>query len=76
MNAGSTVETVDPNWQGLYRVGGVAALLAGILFRRNLSAEIGLFSQIESPVAVGDWFELLQSHRLLGLAYLLSLIHI
>ena len=66
----SSAETSDSGWKSLYKVGGVAALVAGILFRRNLAAEIGLFSQQEPPVAVSDWFALLQSNRLLGLAYL------
>ncbi len=63
-------QSTDSDWKGLYRVGGVAALIAGVLFRRNLGAEIALFSQHESPVTVSDWFALLQSNRLLGLAYL------
>jgi hypothetical protein len=54
----------------LYKVGGVAALLAGILFRRNIAAEIGLFNQQTSPVDIRDWFALLQSNPLLGLSYL------
>jgi hypothetical protein len=61
---------VDSDWKPLYRIGGVAALLAGILFRRNLAAEIGLFSRHKAPASVGDWFALLQGNRLLGLAYL------
>ena len=60
----------DSGWKSLYKIGGVAALIAGILFRRNLAAEIGLFSQRQAPEAVSDWFALLQSNRLLGLAYL------
>jgi hypothetical protein len=66
----SHAETSGSDWQSLYTVGGVAALIAGILFRRNLAAEIGLISQHEPPVTVSDWFALLQSNRLLGLAYL------
>jgi hypothetical protein len=66
----SGVETSNSEWKRLYIAGGVAALLAGILFRRNWSAEVAPFSQQESPVAVSDWFALLQSHRFLGLVYL------
>ena len=58
------------DWKSLSRVGGVAALLAGLLFRRNLAAEIGLFINQQSPETVSDWFTLLQGNRLLGLAYL------
>jgi len=55
---------------GLCKTGGIAALIAGVLFRRNLAAEIGLFVQQEAPVNVAEWFELLQRSRILGLAYL------
>jgi hypothetical protein len=54
-------EISDSDWKSLYRVGGVAALIAGALFRRNLGAEIELFSQHTLPVTVSDWFALLQS---------------
>jgi hypothetical protein len=59
-----------PGWKSLYRVGGAAAFLAGALFRRNIAAEIGLFSREPSPASVGEWFALLQSSRILGLTYL------
>jgi hypothetical protein len=64
------IEVSDADWRSLYRVGGLAALLAGILFRRNLAAEIALFSGRGSPATVGDWFALLQSDWLLALVYL------
>lgn len=70
MNQVTNAENSDSGWKRLYRVGGVAALAAGVLFRRNLAAEIGLFSTHPSPTTVSDWFALLQSNRLLGLAYL------
>jgi hypothetical protein len=63
-------ETSGSDWRTLYKVGGWAALIAGVLFRRNLSAEISLFSQRAPPETVGDWYALLQTNRLLGLAYL------
>ena len=70
MNQVTNAETSDSDWKSLYKVGGVAALIAGVLFRRNLGVEIGLFSQHKPPVTVSSWFALLQSHRLLGLSYL------
>jgi hypothetical protein len=70
MNQVTSAETPDSGWKRLYRIGGIAALTAGVLFRRNIAAEIGLFSQRPSPATVSDWFALLQSNRLLGLAYL------
>jgi hypothetical protein len=70
MNQVSNAKTSDSDWKSLYRVGGLAALISGVLFRRNIAAEIGLFSKQEPPVTVSDWFALLQSNRLLGLSYL------
>jgi hypothetical protein len=70
MNQVANAETLDSGWKSLYRVGGVAALIAGVLFRRNIAAEIALFGSRPSPVTVSDWFALLQSNRLLGLSYL------
>jgi hypothetical protein len=57
-------------WNSLYRAGGTAALIASVVFRRNIAAEIGLFSKQPTPNTVSDWFTLLESNRLLGLAYL------
>ena len=70
MNHFSNAKSSDSDWKSLIRVGGVAALIAGVLFRRNIAAEIGLFSEHKPPVTVSDWFGLLQSNRLLGLTYL------
>ncbi len=70
MNQITTVETSNSDWKSLYRVGGVAALIAGVLFRRNIAAEISLFSEYNPPITVSNWFALLHSNRLLGLSYL------
>jgi hypothetical protein len=69
-NQGADAVPSDSGWESLYRIGGVAALTAGVLFRRNIAAEVGLFSEQSAPVTVSNWFGLLQSNRLLGLAYL------
>ncbi len=66
------------NWKSLYRVGGAAALIAAVLFRRNLGAEflglrgIGIIDvgPTAPPRTVMDWFTLLQSNKLLGLTLL------
>ncbi len=63
-------DTPPAAWKRLYRVGGLAALMAGVFFRRNIAAEIGLFIQREPPAGVAEWFALLQGNRLLALAYL------
>lgn len=70
MDQVTNAEASDSDWKSLYRVGGVAAMIAGIFFRRNIAAEIGLFSEYNPPVTVSNWFALLQSNRLLGLSYL------
>ena len=70
MDQVTNTETSDSDWKNLYRIGGVAALISGIFFRRNIAAEIGLFSEYKPPVTVSNWFVLLQSNRLLGLSYL------
>lgn len=70
MGQASHNTSFDHPWEPLYRAGGVAALLAGLIFRRNLSAEIALFSAHKQPDTIIDWFMLLQHNRLLGLAYL------
>lgn len=63
-------EVFDSEWKSLCRISGTAALLAGIIFRRNLGVEIALFSAVKPPTTPEDWLRLLQNHRLLGLAYL------
>jgi hypothetical protein len=64
--------------EGLFRVGGIAALLAGLIFRRNLGAELSLLKQsglitagpMTPPTNVLDWLALLQSEPLMGLTWL------
>jgi hypothetical protein len=63
-------------WKALFRLGGIAALLAVFVFRRNLSAELqalrglGLFSVPGMPVSITGWFALLQNNPLVGLTLL------
>jgi hypothetical protein len=63
-------QTPSSRWKQLYKIGGVAALIAGVLFRRNIAAEVELFSNQPPPETVSGWFEVLQNHRILGLTYL------
>jgi len=62
-------ETSASAWKTLYRGGGVAILIAVLLFRRNIGAEITLFSDYPIPDTAIGWFTLFQNNRLLGLAY-------
>lgn len=66
----SAETTTDPGWKTLYKAGAVAALLAGVIFRRNLAVEISLLAAQKPPDNILDWFALLQNNRLLGLTYL------
>ncbi len=61
--------------KGLYRVGGAAALIAALVFRRNWGAEFVMLRALgvirrgpaAHPTSVSRWFELLQSSRFIGL---------
>jgi hypothetical protein len=63
--------TQAETWQPLYRTGAVAALLAALLFRRNIGAEVSLFTGMEAiPTTAADWFSLLQRNPFVGLSFL------
>jgi hypothetical protein len=58
-------------WKPLYRTGAIAALLAALLFRRNIGAEVSLFTGVETiPTTVADWYALLQANPFVGLSLL------
>jgi len=58
-------------WKPLYRAGAIAAILAALLFRRNIGAEVSLFTGIEAiPNTVADWYALLQVNPFVGLSLL------
>ena len=73
--------STDAGWKPLYIIGGVAALIAAVIFRRWLSAEYSLFSNMGifksgpqlQPKTVIDWFMLLQSNSFVGLLFLNAL---
>jgi hypothetical protein len=78
MDHSPNIEPVDAAWRALYITGGVAALLAVFVFRRNLGAELALL--VNSGIVGGvpttpltkaiDWFNLLLDHRWVGLTFL------
>jgi hypothetical protein len=68
--AEATGAYIGRDWAGLCRVGGAAALIAGLVFRRNIAAEVGLFARRQPPTEIGEWLTLLHTNRMLGLAYL------
>lgn len=78
MNQNVNTRTADPACKGLYKASAVAALVAALLFRRNLDAEwyllrsTGIITTGPSaiPETAGEWFTLLQQHPPLGLTLL------
>jgi hypothetical protein len=59
------------DWTPLYKTGSLAALLAAVFFRRNLGAELSLFTGVEAiPQTAVGWYDLLQSNPLIGLTFL------
>lgn len=64
------IKMLTLNKPNLYRIGAVAAIVSALIFRRNIGAEITLFSAQSSPANAAEWFNLLESNRLLGLGFL------
>ncbi len=70
----SGIKTTDSAWKTLYYIGGTAALIAVVVFRRNYGAEFviskgfGIFNVPDViPISAGDWFNLLQAEPFVGL---------
>ena len=67
----------DSKWNSIYKIGGLAALIAVIFFRRYLAAELMAFNGFgifdvpkTTPVTAIEWFTLLQENKFVGLALL------
>lgn len=63
--------------KSFFFIGGIAGIIAGVLLRKNWSAEIFLFQEfglisenLVEPTSVVEWFSMLQTYPLLGLIYL------
>ena len=61
--------TQNQDWRLLYKIGAIAALVAAVLFRHNIGAELSLFMG-SAPQSVAEWYALLQTSPIIGLAYL------
>ena len=61
---GSSTETLDADWKGIYRIGGVAALMQFVctLIIIIITSTLGL-----KPTSAHEYFTLLQSDRIVGL---------
>jgi hypothetical protein len=62
-NPAAHIEPIDPAYQGLYKLGGIAAFLVVVF---TLGEMIG-FALYPQPGTVSDWFLLFQSNRIIGL---------
>jgi hypothetical protein len=74
LNPASEPKVSEGTWKVLYIVGGVAALTAVVVFRRNLAVELmtfnglGLFTMPDAwPNTAVDWFAQFQEDRFIGL---------
>ncbi|MDI7277736.1 MAG: hypothetical protein QME94_17290, partial [Anaerolineae bacterium] len=67
MSLDADVVSADPAWRSLYRVGGVAALIATALF---VSDVVVLATGGPAPESAHAWFALLQDSRAAGLLQL------
>ena len=70
----ATSRASDPAWRALYIAGGIAAMVAVLVFRRYLSVELmqfkgfGLFSVPDAwPADAAGWFAVFQENRFAGL---------
>lgn len=62
LNQITDAEITDSSWKSLYKVGGVAALILGILF---LTAAVSLIVLILWPGIINGWFKLIQNNWLI-----------
>ena len=78
INQDTSTGTADLAYKALYKIGAFAALVAALIFRRNLDAEYYLLrgsgivrgGPTAPPGSVTGWFTLLQQDKLLGLTLL------
>mgnify|MGYP001546419170 CR=1 FL=1 len=58
-------------WGTLFKIGAIAAMVASLLFRRNIGAEVSLFIGTEAiPVTIQNWYAMLQERPFIALSLL------
>jgi hypothetical protein len=63
--------TQNRDWVTLYKIGAIAALIAAVLFRRNIGVEVSLFTGAGAiPHSAEEWFSLLQTNLFVGMSFL------
>ncbi|MHA2203109.1 MAG: hypothetical protein ACW991_05420, partial [Candidatus Hodarchaeales archaeon] len=73
-----TLEDREHTRKSIYTVGGLAALIAALLIRKNIGSEFFLYRELgiidwgpsPIPVSAEEWFKLLQDNVILGLTLL------
>jgi hypothetical protein len=77
MDNSANSRSIDASWSVLFRIGGVAALLAVIFFRRFFAVELMTFNGFgifevppKEPATALEWFALLERNKLVGLILL------
>jgi hypothetical protein len=69
--AQTNLDQENSTWKPLFITGGIAALLAAVFFRRNIGAEVSLFTGMEFiPHSAAEWFSLIQANPFVGLSFL------
>ena len=76
MDNTSSVDKGEVTLRAIYIIGGIAAMIAVILFRRYLGVELVQFRgfgiipdiPLEYPSSAVDWFNLFQNNRIIGLS--------
>lgn len=64
------VETIDFTWTGLYRIGGVAALICAVMYLITLAVYVPANLANPPPETVLDWFLVFEDSRITGLFFL------
>ena len=65
-----STETIDFTLKGLYRIGGVAALICALMYLITLGVYVPANLASPPPETVLDWFKVFQSNTIIGLFFL------
>jgi hypothetical protein len=66
-NPNTKNEYTNSGWPGLYRLGGVVALVASLLYLSDIAV---MLSGISLDMPTGEWFALMRSDRFAGIVHL------
>ena len=67
MKQAANTETIDSGWKSLYKVGGVAALMAVMAFLLDIAISFGGEDFNPATLTAVEWFSLFQGNGLAGL---------